>query len=176
MEPTNNKIFNWKTGFFLLFLVAIIFASYLGLSNAYLQNKLSNARHITDTVYVDKPYKVEVIKKEYVEIPVKVTVYKRDTVFRDLMEKSDIITGVHYTSGGLFSKPKLVLDKISPKGFVFSNEYNAPKELKNLTIDYKGNLTTKPNIEFKVLKVGGITVVISAAALGGYKLYKKLKK
>ena len=65
---------------------------------------------VPDTVFVPKPYKVVEIKKEYIEKPVKVYVYLKDTTLRKQAEQSDIITGVNFKRHNLFQKmdlPKL---------------------------------------------------------------------
>ena len=51
---------------------------------------------VPDTVFVPKPYKVVEIKKEYIEKPVRVLVYLKDTTLRKQAEQSDIITGVNF--------------------------------------------------------------------------------
>ena len=50
---------------------------------------------VPDTVYVPKPYKVVEIKKEYIEKPVRVLVYLKDTTLRKQAEHSDIITEIN---------------------------------------------------------------------------------
>ncbi len=49
-------------------------------------------QHTIDTVYVDKPYKEIVIKE--IEKPVKVYVYKIDTLYRKQIEIDTLITSV----------------------------------------------------------------------------------
>ena len=82
---------------------------------------ITEKNRVPDTVFVPKPYKVVEIKKEYIEKPVKVLVYLKDTTLRKQAEHSDIITGIDFKQHNLFHKMDFIkIDKINPKGLVFS--------------------------------------------------------
>ena len=106
-------------------------------------NNIAEKSRVPDTVFVPKPYKVVEIKKEYIEKPVKVLVYLKDTTLRKQAEHSDIITGINFKRHNLFNKMDFIkIDKINPQGLVFSNEYKVPP-IRELKIDLNGNLQTK---------------------------------
>ena len=105
--------------------------------------QLAEDNRVPDTVFIPKPYKVVEIKKEYIEKPVKVLVYMKDTSLRQQAEHSDIITGVDFKRHNIFRKLDLItIDKINPQGIVFSNQYQV-SPIKELRIDLNGNLQTK---------------------------------
>lgn len=137
-----------------------------------LKNKPST--HKTDTVIISKPYEVIKIQKEYLEKPVKVYVYKRDTIFRKEKENSTIITAVNIKESG-FLKPitTIKIDKIDTMGILYRDEfrYLKPREIK---IDHLGNLQIKQrhNITNRSLKIFGI---VSISAIGGYFIYRQFK-
>ncbi|MBL4898807.1 MAG: hypothetical protein JKX76_04050 [Colwellia sp.] len=90
----------------------------------------------TDTIYVDKPYREIVIKKVEVEKPVKVFIYKTDTVYRERIERDTLITSVELT-------PKLAkIHTITPQGLPMINEYPI-MEYKEIKIDHDGNMMVK---------------------------------
>lgn len=122
------------------------------------QNKVSVNR-IPDTIYVSKPYKVIEIKKEYIEKPVTVYVYPKDTVLRHKAERSDIITGVNIKPANLFHKMDFIrIDRINPSGMVMRNEYQMPP-LREIKIDPKGNLEVKKKRFTKLKYVAGAMVI-----------------
>ena len=85
---------------------------------------------ITDTVFVNKPYKEIVIKE--VEKPTTVFVYKTDTVYRTKIEKDTLISSIEFT-------PKLAkIHTITPKGIPMIKEYPLP-EYRSILIDHEGN-------------------------------------
>ena len=91
---------------------------------------------LTDTVYVDKPYKQIVIKEVEVEKPVKVYMYKTDTVYRERIEKDTLITSVELT-------PKLAkIHTITPEGLPLIAEFPLP-EYRDIKIDHEGNMEVK---------------------------------
>lgn len=105
--------------------------------------KVAESNRVPDTIYISKPYKVVKIEKEYIEKPVKVLVYMKDTVLRQQAEQSDIITGIDFKRHSIFHKLDLItIDKINPHGIVFSNQYQVPP-IKEFKIDLNGNLQTK---------------------------------
>ncbi len=113
-----------------------------------------------DTVFVPKPYKVIEIKKEYIEKPLKVLVYLKDTTLRKQAEQSDIITGINFKRHNLFNKMDFIkIDKINPQGLVFSNEYKVPP-IRELKIDLNGNLQTKKKRHI------GLKIIASAVVVG----------
>jgi len=115
---------------------------------------------VPDTVFVPKPYKVVEIKKEYIEKPVRVLVYLKDTTLRKLAEHSDIITGIEFKRHNLFNKMDFIkIDKINPQGLVFSNEYQMPP-IRELKIDLNGNLQTKKK------RYIGLKIIASAVIIG----------
>lgn len=135
------------------------------------KNTAENNR-VPDTVFVPKPYKVVEIKKEYIEKPVKVLVYLKDTTLRKQAEQSDIITGINFKRHNLFNKMDFIkIDKINPQGLVFSNEYKVPP-IRELKIDLKGNLQTKKK------QYIGLKIIASAVIVGttSYFIHRELIK
>ena len=127
---------------------------------------------VPDTVFVQKPYKVVEIKKEYIEKPVKVLVYLKDTTLRKQVEHSDIITGINFKRHNLFNKMDFIkIDKINPQGLVFSNEYQVPP-IREIKIDLNGNLQTKKK------RYIGLKILASAVIAGttSYFIHQELKK
>ena len=125
-----------------------------------------------DTVFVPKPYKFIEIKKEYIEKPVKVLVYLKDTTLRKQAEHSDIITGINFKRHNLFNKMDFIkIDKINPQGLVFSNEYKVPP-IRELKIDLNGNLQTKRK------RYIGLKIIASAVVVGttSYFIHRELIK
>lgn len=127
---------------------------------------------VPDTVFVPKPYKVVEIKKEYIEKPVRVLVYLKDTTLRKLAEHSDIITGIKFKRHNLFNKMDFIkIDKINPQGLVFSNQYKMPP-IRELKIDLNGNLQTKKK------RYIGLKIIASAVIIGttSYFIHWKIHK
>lgn len=127
---------------------------------------------VPDTVFVPKPYKVIVIKKDYIEKPVRVLVYLKDTALRNQVEHSDIITGIDFKRHNLFQKLDLIkIDKINPQGIVMSNEYQVPT-VREIKIDLNGNLQTKKK------RYIGLKILASALAIGttSYFIHQQLHK
>lgn len=127
---------------------------------------------VPDTVFVPKPYKVVEIKKEYIEKPVKVLVYLKDTTLRKQAEHSDIITGINFRRHNLFNKMDFIkIDKINPQGLIFSNEYKVPP-VRELKIDLNGNLQTKKK------RYIGLKIIASAVVVGttSYFIHRELIK
>ena len=127
---------------------------------------------VPDTVFVPKPYKVVEIKKEYIEKPVKVYVYLKDTTLRKKAEQSDIITGVNFKRHNLFQKMDFIkIDKINPQGLVFSNEYQVPP-VREIKIDLNGNLQTKKK------RYIGLKIIASAVIVGttSYFIHREIHK
>ena len=134
------------------------------------KNTTENNR-VPDTVFVPKPYKVVEIKKEYIEKPVKVLVYLKDTALRKQAEQSDIITGISFKRHNLFNKMDFIkIDKINPKGLVFSNEYEVTP-VREIKIDMNGNLQTKKK-RYRGLKIIASVVIIGTTT---YFIHKEFK-
>ena len=134
--------------------------------NKKLQNHVEKLR-IPDTVYVPKPYKVTEIKTQYIEKPVKVYVYIKDTTLRKEAEHTDIITGIDIKHRGLFQKMDFIkVDKITPKGIILSSEYQLPP-LREIRIDEHGNVETKKKKFPKLRKAAGILIVGAAGFVIG---------
>lgn len=132
---------------------------------------ITEKNRVPDTVFVPKPYKVVEIKKEYIEKPVKVLVYLKDTTLRKQAEHSDIITGIDFKQHNLFHKMDFIkIDKINPKGLVFSNEYEMPP-VREIKIDMNGNLQTKKK-RFVGLKIIASAVIVGTTA---YFIHKEFK-
>ena len=131
--------------------------------------KLSEKIRIPDTVYVSRPYKVIEIKKEYIEKPMTVYVYPKDTSLRKRAEQNDIITGLDFKRGNIFHKVDFIrLDKINPQGIVMSMEYQMPA-LKEIKIDLNGN------VQVKKKRFSGFKAISGAFVLGtatGYFIFK----
>ena len=137
-----------------------------------LKYELHNANGKTDTVYKNKYYKQEVIKEVYIEKPVKVIVYLPDTNLRKAVQDTDIVVHTSYRPGSLFRPAKLVVDKITPKGYVFSNSYNAG-DLKSLEIDNTGNVSITRKGKYLIFKIG---IPIALIGTGTYIYYKAKTK
>jgi hypothetical protein len=126
---------------------------------------------VPDTVFVPKPYKVVEIKKEYMEKPVRVLVYLKDTALRKQAEQSDIITEINFKRHNLFHKMDFIkIDRINPQGLVFSNEYQVPP-VREIKIDLNGNLQTKKK-RFVGLKIIASAVIVGTTA---YFIHKEFK-
>lgn len=133
----------------LLLILALIFYNK---ANYY--KSLSAA--IPDTVYVPKPYKVVEIQKKYIEKPVRVLVYPRDSALRKALEHQDIITGIDITPN------LLTIDKIKPGGVVFSHQYILPS-FREIKIDPGGNVRIKKK-RYLGLKILGAAVIAGTTA------------
>lgn len=116
----------------------------------------------TDTIYIDKPYKVEVIKE--VEVPQIVRVYHRDTIFRKHLVKDTLITFVEIT-------PKEAhIHTLTPLGLPSINSYPI-EDYSQLEINHKGNLKRRRKKRFwkRLEKVGYIAI----GAFFGKVLYER---
>ena len=90
----------------------------------------------TDTIYVNKPYKEIVIQEVEVEKPVKVFVYRTDTVYRERIELDTLITSVQIT-------PRVAkIHTITPEGLPMIKEYPLP-QFREIIIDHQGNMKVK---------------------------------
>ena len=137
--------------------------------NRRLEKRLEEAR-IPDTIFVKKPYKVTEIKTAYIEKPVKVYVYIRDTILRKEAEHSDIITGIDIKRKGLFTKMDFIkVDRITPRGIVLSSEYVLPP-LREIRIDEHGNVEAKKKRFPKLKKAFGIILPLAAGFVIGREL------
>ena len=149
-------------------LCVVLFCLFLlkSCENKRLLNHVEKIR-IPDTVFVSKPYKVIEIKKEYIEKPVKVFVYLKDTTLRKEAEHSDIITAVHVKRKNLFSSDDVIgIDKITPKGIILSSQYVTP-EFREIKIDMNGNMQVKKKRFTKFKKVAGIILIGAAGFIIG---------
>ena len=154
--------------------ISLVLACLLMAKSCELEHAKNTAEknRVPDTVFVPKPYKVIEIKKEYIEKPVKVFVYLKDTTLRKQVEHSDIITGIDFKHHDLFHKLDFIkIDKINPKGLVFSNEYEVPP-VREIKIDLNGNLQTKKK------RYIGLKIVASAVLVGttSYFIHRELVK
>lgn len=154
--------------------ICILFALLLAFKSCELENakQFAENNRVPDTVYVPKPYKVIEIKKEYIEKPVKVLVYSKDTTLRKQAERSDIITGINFKRHNLFRKLDFIqIDRINPQGIVMSNTYEVPP-IKELKIDMNGNLQTKKK------RYIGLKIIASAVIVGttSYFIHREFKK
>lgn len=154
--------------------ICILFALLLAFKSCELENakQFAENNRVPDTVYVPKPYKVIEIKKEYIEKPVKVLVYLKDTTLRKQAERSDIITGIDFKRHNLFRKLDFIkIDKINPQGIVMSNTYEVPP-IQELKIDMNGNLQTKKK------RYIGLKIIVSAVIVGttSYFIHQEFKK
>ena len=98
--------------------------------------------------------------------------YLKDTALRKQAEHSDIITGIDFKRHNLFRKLDFIkIDKINPKGLVFSNEYQVPP-IRELKIDLNGNLQTKKK------RYIGLKIIASAVIVGttSYFIHQEFKK
>ena len=88
----------------------------------------------TDTVYVDKPYKV--IKIKEVEKPVKVTVFKTDTVYREKLIQDTLIT--HIEIDPKYAK----IHTITPEGVPLIKDYPL-SSFDKIDINHQGSIQIK---------------------------------
>ena len=154
--------------------ICILFAFLLAFKSCELNKaqQVAELNRVPDTVYVPKPYKVVEIKKEYIEKPVKVFVYLKDTLLRKQAERSDIITGIDFKRHNLFRKLDFIkIDKINPQGIVMSNTYEVPP-IRELKIDLNGNLQTKKKRYIGLKIVAGIILTSTSV----YVIQKEFKK
>jgi len=140
---------------------------FFGLSVAFglwlflFQSNLLPVREITlttiDTLYVDRPYKEIMIKEIEVEVPVTVTIYQTDTVYRQLIEHDTLITSVEIT-------PKMAsVHTLTPLGVPMIQHYNF-EGFQTLQINHEGVLTVADmkrqkklrNLERAGMLIGGI--------------------
>jgi hypothetical protein len=164
-----NKLKIYGLASLCLFLGCLLLLKSCELNHA--KNKVEKTR-IPDTVFVNKPYKVIEIQKEFIERPVKVYVYKRDTVFRKEIEKSDIILGVDVKRKNIFSSMETIkIDKISPEGIIMSNEYQEPA-MREIKIDELGNMQVKKKRFTKLKRIAGIVIVGAAGFIIGKEVSK----
>jgi hypothetical protein len=149
-------------------IIAILLIALLVKSceNKQLRNHVEKTR-IPDTVFVKKPYKVIEIKTEYIEKPVKVFVYLKDTTLRKEAEHSDIVLGVDIKRKNIFSNEDIIkVDKITPLGIVMSSEYPLPT-FREIKIDEHGNLEVKKKRFPKLRKVLRIVLIGAAGFIIG---------
>ncbi len=158
---------NFKSLFIATVIITLLFLLLLkSCENKRLLNHVEKIR-IPDTVFINKPYKVVEIKKEYIEKPVKVFVYLKDTTLRKEAEHSDIITAVHVKRKNLFSSDDIIgIDKITPKGIILSSQYVTP-EFREIKIDMNGNMQVKKKKFTKFKKVAGIILIGAAGFIIG---------
>ena len=154
--------------------ISLLLAFLLMAKSCELEHAKNTAEknRVPDTVFVPKPYKVVEIKKEYIEKPVKVLVYLKDTALRKQAEQSDIITGIDFKRHNLFNKMDFIkIDKINPQGLVFSNEYQVPP-VREIKIDLNGNLQTKKK------RYIGLKIIASVVIVGttSYFIHQEFKK
>lgn len=126
----------------------------------------------TDTFYVKQPYKVEVLKE--VEKPVKIYIYRTDTVLREKIEHADLILKVEYKRNFLYKDLSfLKVDKISKQGVITSNYYNAANA-KGIKIFADG----KTEVQKRKFIIPKILVGVTAGtilAYTGIKAYNEIK-
>jgi len=159
LQSMKSNFKNWSVSIIIGILLFLLLFKSCELSKA---EKLSEQRRLPDTVFVSKPYKVIVIKKEYIEKPIKVFVYLKDTTLRKEAEHSDIITAVHVKRKNIFGNDDIIgIDRITPKGIVLSSQYETPA-FREIKIDMQGNMLVKKKRFTKLKKIGTI-VLISAA-------------
>lgn len=91
----------------------------------------------TDTIYIDKPYKEIVIKEIEVEVPKTVYIYKRDTIYREILEKDTLISSIE------IDRQTATIHTITPLGIPQIKEYNLPP-FRQLRIDHEGNFAITP--------------------------------
>lgn len=154
--------------------ICILFALLFAFKSCELGKvkQLAENNRVPDTIFVAKPYKVIEIKKEYIEKPVKVIVYLKDTTLRKQAEHSDIITGINFKRHNLFNKMDFItIDKINPQGIVLSHAYEVPP-VREIKIDMNGNLQTKKK------RYIGLKIIASALIVGTttYFIHQEFKK
>ncbi|MFI5140762.1 MAG: hypothetical protein ACHQII_00270 [Bacteroidia bacterium] len=159
LQPLTSNFKNWSVAAIISTLLFLLLFKSCELRHA---QSLAEQRRLPDTVFINKPYKVVVIKKEYIEKPVKVFVYLKDTTLRKEAEQSDIITAVHVKRKNLFGNDDIIgIDRITPKGIILSSQYETPA-FREIKIDMQGNMQVKKKRFTKLKKIGTI-VLISAA-------------
>lgn len=117
----------------------------------------------TDTIYIDRPYKVIEIQKEVIEKPVKVFVYKTDTIYRKQLEKDTLLSAVKLTP------KKAIIHTLTPQGIPHINQYTMPP-FSSLTLTHKGKLQIIPEKHPRRKKtlrtIGAITIFATGVFLG----------
>jgi hypothetical protein len=136
-------------------------------------NQAAQIVRIPDTVYINKLYKEIVIQKEYIQKPIKVYVYLKDTTLRNKVEKETIITGIEFTRKNLFQNMDMIkISKIDTAGLIMTDEFKL-KPFRAFSVDGLGNLEAKPK-RYLGLKIGtGIVIGIGTALLIQQLYFKK---
>lgn len=125
--------------------------------------------HTTDTVFVDRPYKVEVIKPT--NIPVKVYIYKdKDTTLRKEVEKQPIIENVDIKNN------EVDITTIDTAGVIKTEIHKIEPDSPEIKIDNTGQVEEKKKTRagraikkvWKTTKtglaiIGGVVVVVFVA-------------
>lgn len=135
--------------------ITISFLSILFLFPNHLNTRRIN-EVIRDTIYIDKPYKVEVIKE--VEVPKIVRVYHTDTILREKLVKDTLITFLEIT-------PKQAhIHTLTPSGKPSINTYPI-EDYTQLQINHKGQIKRRRKKRFwkSVERVG---LFVSGVLLG----------
>jgi len=87
----------------------------------------------TDTVYIDKPYKVIELKE--IEKPIKITIYKTDTIYRDQLVQDTLITFIEF-------QPKLAkIHILTPQGLPLIKDYPLPPSFQKVQINHQGDFS-----------------------------------
>lgn len=102
------------------------------------QFKVINRQAKPDTVYIQsKP----TVKEKHTIItkyqPTKVTIYLKDTLYRDSIIHDTINTGTYIGDG------KIRQNQLSPSGTLLISEYSIPESNTQITIDQKGFVEVK---------------------------------
>jgi hypothetical protein len=172
LKALQPMIFNVKNISVMCIIAILLIALMVKSCELNRAENLAEKRRIPDTVYVSKPYKVVEIRKEYIEKPVKVYVYLKDTSLRREAEHSDIITGIDIKRANLFHRTDFLrVDRITPLGIVLSNEYQLPA-FREVKIDMHANVQVKKKRFTKLKKAVGIILTVAAGIAIGAELHK----
>ena len=145
--------------YFVMGIIASVIILFVLLSKGCVgETRYENVVHI-DTVFVDKPY--EVIEIKEIEKPVKITVYKTDTIYREKLIQDTLITHLEI-------EPKYAkIHTLTPEGIPLIKDYPLPS-FERINIDHEGDIQIKEkkvkrqkfwrNAERIGLIVGGIWI------------------
>ena len=155
-------------------LILLLLLSIGSCKYVFLRKELKNSSlKQIDTIIVNKPYPVLTIQTKYIEKPVSVIIYKKDTNLRNQVEKQTIITQVQFVKHSFINRKLnfLQVDKIDTAGFIFSSKYKV-RNISELHIDNKGNVKIKRNWHLPILISGSLATTLGAIFVSKKYIFK----
>ena len=128
---------NQPLKYFVFGVIGSLAIIYILFAKGCVSNNITTTIVQTDTVFIDKPYKVIELKE--VEKPIKVTIYKTDTIYRDQLIQDTLITFIEI-------QPKLAkVHTLTPQGLPLIKDYPLPPTFQKIQINHQGdvNITSK---------------------------------